>query len=170
MASGRRSSASQFEGWVGVSFGAESTGAEHENVSKPATAMTALNAENLSTSSPKQSAGQYQPTCRHRSRAEPLLGRARASDWLCQRHPTRLGPMPPTDTIHDASRPSPMISKSRGTRTIDLARPKGFEPLTGGLETRCSIRLSYERVLSRLEHRRARILPIGASLVKQCDT
>jgi hypothetical protein len=29
-----------------------------------------------------------------------------------------------------------------------LARPKGLEPLTGGLETRCSIRLSYERVQS----------------------
>ena len=29
-----------------------------------------------------------------------------------------------------------------------LARPKGLEPLTGGLETRCSIRLSYERVRS----------------------
>ncbi len=30
---------------------------------------------------------------------------------------------------------------------VILARPKGLEPLTGGLETRCSIRLSYERVL-----------------------
>ena len=30
---------------------------------------------------------------------------------------------------------------------VNLARPKGLEPLTGGLETRCSIRLSYERVL-----------------------
>jgi hypothetical protein len=28
----------------------------------------------------------------------------------------------------------------------NLARPKGLEPLTGGLETRCSIQLSYERV------------------------
>src|SRR4051812_12373404 len=29
---------------------------------------------------------------------------------------------------------------------LELARPKGLEPLTGGLETRCSIQLSYERV------------------------
>ena len=28
----------------------------------------------------------------------------------------------------------------------DMARPAGFEPATYGLEVRCSIRLSYERV------------------------
>jgi hypothetical protein len=37
--------------------------------------------------------------------------------------------------------------RRRTTLRNYLARPKGLEPLTGGLETRCSIRLSYERVL-----------------------
>ena len=57
--------------------------------------------------------------------------------------------------------------------THDLARPKGLEPLTGGLETRCSIQLSYERVFQALRkaiHRGARILPIEGRLVKQCGT
>ena len=46
-----------------------------------------------------------------------------------------------------------MVAEPRGSLQTEeklLARPKGLEPLTGGLETRCSIRLSYERVLRKL--------------------
>ena len=54
-----------------------------------------------------------------------------------------------------------------------MARPKGLEPLTGGLETRCSIRLSYERVpmqvwpQNRVRFRAGGILSIEGLLVKQ---
>ena len=33
-----------------------------------------------------------------------------------------------------------------------MARPKGFEPLTYGLEGRCSIQLSYERIKIRINN------------------
>lgn len=32
-------------------------------------------------------------------------------------------------------------------RSFGVVRPRGFEPLTYGLEGRCSIQLSYERIM-----------------------
>ncbi len=48
-----------------------------------------------------------------------------------------------------------------------MARPAGFEPATLGLEGRCSIQLSYERVGSHLTGRDGRIRTYDPLLPKQ---
>ena len=49
----------------------------------------------------------------------------------------------------DARKLSSLLASDPPSRISELARQKGFEPLTYGLEGRCSIQLSYWRGISR---------------------
>jgi hypothetical protein len=53
----------------------------------------------------------------------------------------------PRVSLHgEQAQPDDHFGRERLEQLQELARPKGLEPLTGGLEIHCSIQLSYGRV------------------------
>ena len=60
--------------------------------------------------------------------------------------PPQLAPLDPKSSVSANFTTSATIIRFVKQKLNKVVRPRGFEPLAYGLEGRCSIQLSYERI------------------------